>query len=67
METSASSGRTKRQFHRKCIATIDTSEHVLNVVNSYLAYRVYLRYERFKSIIALREEIDGPTVSALSV
>jgi hypothetical protein len=40
METSASSGRTKRLFHRKCIATIDAIEHVLNVANSYLAYRV---------------------------
>jgi hypothetical protein len=38
METSASSGRTKRLFHRKSIATIDSIEHVLNVANSYLAY-----------------------------
>jgi hypothetical protein len=35
-ETSASSGRTKQLFHRK--STIDALEHVLNVVNSYLAY-----------------------------
>jgi hypothetical protein len=38
METSASSGRTKRLFHRKSIATIYATEHVLNVANSYLAY-----------------------------
>jgi hypothetical protein len=38
METSASSGRTKRLFHRKSIATIDATEHVLNVANSNLAY-----------------------------
>jgi hypothetical protein len=36
--TSASSGRMKRLFHRKSIATIDALEHVLNVANSYLAY-----------------------------
>jgi hypothetical protein len=38
METSAPSGRTKRLFHTKSIATIDAIEHVLNVANSYLAY-----------------------------
>jgi hypothetical protein len=36
---SASSGRTNRLFHRKSIATIDVFEHVLDVANSYLAYR----------------------------
>jgi hypothetical protein len=34
----ACSGRTKRLFHRKSIATIDAIEHVLNVANSNLAY-----------------------------
>jgi hypothetical protein len=34
LETSASSGRTKRLFHRKLITTIDAIEHVLNVANS---------------------------------
>jgi hypothetical protein len=38
METSSSSGRTKRLFHKKSIATIDAIEDVLNVANSYLAY-----------------------------
>jgi hypothetical protein len=38
IETGASSGRTKRLFHRKSIAMIDAIEHVLNVANSYLAY-----------------------------
>jgi hypothetical protein len=38
METSASSGRRKRLFYRKSIATIDAIEHVLNVANSYLPY-----------------------------
>jgi hypothetical protein len=38
MDTTASSGRTKRLFHRKSIATIDAIEHALNVANSYLAY-----------------------------
>jgi hypothetical protein len=37
METSASSGRTMRLFHSKSMVTI---EHVLNVANSYLAYRL---------------------------
>jgi hypothetical protein len=37
METSASSGRTKRLFHRNSIATIDAIELVFNLVNSYLA------------------------------
>jgi hypothetical protein len=37
METSASSGRKKRIFHRKCIATINVIEHVLLDANSYLA------------------------------
>jgi hypothetical protein len=39
MKTSASSGRTKRLFHKKSIVTIDAIEHVFNVANSYLAYR----------------------------
>jgi hypothetical protein len=39
METIASSGRTKRLYRRKSIATIDAIEHVLNVANSYLDYR----------------------------
>jgi hypothetical protein len=38
LETSASSGRTKRLFHRKSMAKIDAIEHVLNDANSYLAY-----------------------------
>jgi hypothetical protein len=37
METSAFSGRKKRLFHRKSIASVDAIEHVFNVVNSYLA------------------------------
>jgi hypothetical protein len=38
MEASASSGRMKRLFHRKSMASIDVIEHVLNVANSYMAY-----------------------------
>jgi hypothetical protein len=38
METKVPSGRTKRLFHRKSIATIDAIEHVFNVANSNLAY-----------------------------
>jgi hypothetical protein len=41
METSASSGRTIRLFHRISIVTIDAIEHVFNVVNSYLAIRFH--------------------------
>jgi hypothetical protein len=40
METSVSSGRKKRLFHRKSIATINAIEYVLLDANSYLAYRV---------------------------
>jgi hypothetical protein len=41
METSASSGRTKRLFHRKSIATIDAIEHILIRAKSYLAFRPF--------------------------
>jgi hypothetical protein len=37
METSASSGQTKRLFQRKSIVTIDAIEHVFNVPNLYFA------------------------------
>jgi hypothetical protein len=47
METSASSGRTKRFFHRKYIATIDVIEHALNVSNSYLAMTFQVVYNSF--------------------
>jgi hypothetical protein len=40
METSVSSGRKKRLFHRKSIATINAIEYGLLDANSYLAYRV---------------------------
>jgi hypothetical protein len=39
MEISASNGRTKQLLHRLSIATIDAIEHVLNVPNSYMAYK----------------------------
>jgi uncharacterized membrane protein (DUF373 family) len=42
MEPSASSGQTKRLFHRKSIATIDAIEHVLNVANSYFTYKTFV-------------------------
>jgi hypothetical protein len=54
MKTSASSGRTKRLFHRS-ISTIDAIEHVLYVANSYSAYRFFILMVRLY-IACLRKD-----------
>jgi hypothetical protein len=69
METSASSGRTKRLFHGKSIATIYAIEHVLNVANSDLAYRYTDRDDKAivcVSIVANSSSLEDENLSDLT-